>query len=33
MRTGDHPAPGLIAFYKAINALIRSRLAILHLSI
>jgi uncharacterized protein len=30
-RTGDNPPPGLINFYKAINALIRARLAILHL--
>jgi aminoglycoside phosphotransferase family enzyme len=30
-RTGDCPAPALIAFYKAISALIRARIAILHL--
>jgi uncharacterized protein len=31
IRTGDDPPPVLISFYKAINALIRTRLAILHL--
>jgi aminoglycoside phosphotransferase family enzyme len=30
-RTGDRPAPVLITFYKAIGALIRARIAILHL--
>jgi aminoglycoside phosphotransferase family enzyme len=30
-RTGDDPAPALINFYKGINALIRARIAILHL--
>ncbi|HYP37060.1 MAG TPA: hypothetical protein VEQ62_12050, partial [Stellaceae bacterium] len=30
-RTGDCPPPVLIAFYKAIGALIRARIAILHL--
>ena len=30
-RTGDCPPPMLIAFYKAIGALIRARIAILHL--
>ena len=30
-RTGDRPPPALIAFYKAIGALIRARIAILHL--
>jgi aminoglycoside phosphotransferase family enzyme len=30
-RTGDRPSPALIAFYKAIGALIRARIAILHL--
>jgi aminoglycoside phosphotransferase family enzyme len=30
-RTSDCPPPGLIAFYKAIAALIRARIAILHL--
>jgi uncharacterized protein len=30
-RTGDCPPPVLIAFYKAISALIRARIAILHL--
>jgi aminoglycoside phosphotransferase family enzyme len=30
-RTGDYPPPVLIAFYKAIAALIRARIAILHL--
>jgi len=30
-RAGDYPPPVLIAFYKAIGALIRARIAILHL--
>ena len=30
-RTGDAPPPLLIIFYKAISALIRARIAILHL--
>jgi uncharacterized protein len=30
-RTGDRPPPALIAFYKAIGALIRASIAILHL--
>ena len=30
-RTGDCPPPVLISFYKAIGALIRARIAILHL--
>jgi aminoglycoside phosphotransferase family enzyme len=30
-RTGDGPPPRLIAFYKAVGALIRARIAILHL--
>ena len=29
--TGDDPPPALIAFYKAMSALIRARIAILHL--
>ena len=31
LRTRDFPPPGLIAFYKAIAAFVRARLAILHL--
>jgi uncharacterized protein len=31
LRTGDRPPPVLISFYKAIGALIRARIAILHL--
>ena len=31
LRTGDSPPPVLINFYKAIGALIRARIAILHL--
>jgi aminoglycoside phosphotransferase family enzyme len=31
LRTGDDPAPALVNFYKGIDALIRARLAILHL--
>jgi aminoglycoside phosphotransferase family enzyme len=31
LRTNDYPAPVLINFYKAIGALIRARIAILHL--
>jgi aminoglycoside phosphotransferase family enzyme len=30
-RTGDYPPPMLVAFYKAVGALIRARIAILHL--
>ena len=30
-RTGDNPSRALINFYKALNALIRARIAILHL--
>ena len=31
LRTGDRPPPVLISFFKALSALIRARIAILHL--